>query len=89
MTDRPYYPISCAVHDQLLALATLRKESDLTVAGEDGRSELIRGLIVDVYSRSGAEYLELADGRTYRLDRILALDGDPVRTEASGMEGGG
>jgi Rho-binding antiterminator len=84
--DRPYHPISCAVHDRLLALATLRREADLTVAREDGRSEVIRGLIVDVYSRSGAEYLELVDGRTYRLDCILALDGEPVGPVGGGGE---
>lgn len=76
--DRPYVPISCAVHDELLALATLRRECELTIAPPDGPAVRVRGVIVDVYSRGGAEYLELSDGGTYRLDRIQALNGRPV-----------
>jgi Rho-binding antiterminator len=76
--DHRYVPISCAVHDQLLALATLRQECALTIGSRDGRAESVRGIIVDVYSRSRAEYLELSDGRRIRLDEIIALDGRPV-----------
>jgi Rho-binding antiterminator len=73
MMDQPYAPISCAVHDELLALATLRRECGLAVAAEDGTEEEIHGIIADVYSRGGAEYLELRGGRTTRLDRIRRL----------------
>ena len=76
--NRPYVPISCAVHDQLLALATLGKECELTVEESEGSTKLIRGVIVDVYSRAGAEYLQLRDGPTLRLDVIRALAGQPV-----------
>ena len=76
--DQPYLPISCSVHDELLALATLRRECGLTVAGEDGAEEEIRGIIADVYSRGGAEYLELRGGRTIRLDRIRRLNGQAL-----------
>jgi Rho-binding antiterminator len=76
--DRPYVPISCSVHDELLALATLRRECELTVEAGEGAAERVHGVIADVYSRGGAEYLELRDGRTFRLDRIVALDGRPV-----------
>jgi Rho-binding antiterminator len=76
--DRPYVPISCGVHDQLLALATLRQECALTIGSGGGRAATVREIIVDVYSRSGAEYLELSDGQRFRLDEILALDGRPV-----------
>jgi Rho-binding antiterminator len=80
--DLPYVPISCEAHDRLLALATLKRESDLTVVQPDGGVRQIRGLIVDVYTRSGAEYLELRDGTTIRLDRIRAVNGEPVRPPA-------
>lgn len=73
--NQPYVPISCAVHDELLALATLRRECELTLVRGDGRPERVRGIIADVYSRGGAEYLELRGGGTYRLDQIQALDG--------------
>lgn len=77
--DQPYVPISCSVHDELLALATLRRECELTIAPAAGTAERVRGIIVDVYSRGGAEYLQLRDGSTYRLDQIQALDGRTVQ----------
>jgi Rho-binding antiterminator len=76
--DKPYIPISCEVHDELLAFATLRQECEITVVLSEGRVEPIRGIIVDVYSRDGAEYLQLRDGSTFRLDQIQALNGKPI-----------
>ena len=75
---QPYVPISCAVHDELLALATLQRECELTIALSEGRTERIRGIIADVYTRDGAEYLQLRDGDTFRLDQIRALNGQPI-----------
>ena len=73
-----YQPISCSVHDRLLALATLGRECTLLVRMPDDSRRLVRGVIVDVYSRDGAEHLRLADGTVIRLDHIQALDGDPI-----------
>ena len=76
--DAPYVPISCSVHDRLLALATLRRECGLQVAVPGERPRLVVGVIVDVYSGGGAEHLRLADGTVIRLDHIRALDGEPI-----------
>jgi Rho-binding antiterminator len=76
--ETPYLPISCSVHDQLLALATTREECELVIrSGSDGEQR-IRGVIADVYTRAGAEYLQVREGPTVRLDRILSLNGRPV-----------
>jgi len=80
MMNQPYIPISCAVHDELLALASFHKDCELTIAVSEERAERIRGIIKDVYSREGAEYLQLRDGSTFRLDQILALNGRPILT---------
>lgn len=74
----PYIPISCDMHDRLLDAATLRRECELTIAGAPGDARRIRGVIADVYSRDGAEYLQLRDGTTLRLDEILEFDGQAV-----------
>ena len=87
MTERPYRPIACDAHDRLLAAATLRRPTDLEVGAPGATPERIRGVIVDVYSREGAEYLLLADGRTIRLDEIRSLDGGPVGRSGSGDAG--
>lgn len=76
--DQPYEPISCSIHDEFLALATLRRSCELTVLSEDGGERTVSGVIADVYTREGAEYLQLRDGATFRLDRIRALNGKPL-----------
>ena len=76
--NHPYIPISCAVHDELLAYATLRQECELSVVSAGGVRESVRGIIADVYRHGGAESLRLEDGGTYRLDMIRTLDGRPV-----------
>lgn len=73
-----YTPISCQVHDRLLALATLGSDCEMEIAAEGGHAERIRGVIEDVYSRDAAEYLRLRGGRTVRLDRLRRIDGHPV-----------
>jgi transcriptional antiterminator Rof (Rho-off) len=76
--DKPYEPISCSIHDEFLALASLRRSCELSVVLPDGQSTTVRGVIEDVYTRSGAEYLQLRDGPTFRLDQIVALNGRPL-----------
>lgn len=73
--DQPYQPIDCEVHDQLLALATLRRPCALTVTQANGSNTVVSGVIEDVYTKTGAEYLKLRDGDTFRLDQITAIDG--------------
>lgn len=68
--DTPYVPISCALHDRLLDLATRRQESDFLISHGDDEPDHVHGTIVDVFSRSGAEFLQLEDGRTFRLDTV-------------------
>ena len=76
--EQPYQPIACDIHDVLLAKASLRQPCELTVRLPDGQHALLNGLIEDVYTRAGAEYLVLRNGPTFRLDQILALDGKPL-----------
>lgn len=77
--DQPYIPIDCSRHDELLALATLRTPCSLEVAAPHGAPVVLAGVIADVYTEAGAEYLRLRDGSIVRLDHIRALDGEPFR----------
>ena len=70
-------PINCERHDELLALATLRQPCMLEVDTADGARIILEGVIEDVYTEAGAEYLRLRCGPTVRLDRIRTLDGRP------------
>jgi len=78
MTE-PYSPIDCDLHDQLLALATLRRPCTLDVRLPDGNRSEVKGVIEAVYTETGAAYLRLGNGATVRLDRIDALNGRPFR----------
>jgi len=78
VADLPYHPIDCGFHDELLALATLRRECEVVFLDEQGQESTRRSRIEDVYSRAGAEYLRLADGTTVRLDRLVRVDGRPL-----------
>ncbi len=73
--DKPYAPIDCSDHDRLLACATLRQNISLTIIVPDGQTDTISGVIEDVYTSKGCEYLRLRDGPTIRLDDIRALEG--------------
>jgi Rho-binding antiterminator len=75
--DQPYIPIDCSRHDELLALATLRRPCALQAAFPDGGTVDLAGVIEDVYTETGAEYLRLRDGPTVRLDQIHTLNGRP------------
>jgi Rho-binding antiterminator len=73
--DPPYIPINCERHDDLLAFATLRRPCTLEVERPDGTLESLAGVIEDVYTYTGAEYLRLRGGPTMRLDWIRTLNG--------------
>ena len=89
MTDPlPYRPIDCGAHDRLLALATRGIPCSLDIEPAGGRVSRVRGVIVDVYSSAGAEYLRLADGRRFRLDHLRAIDGMPVSAADPPAAGG-
>lgn len=80
--DDSYIPISCAIHDKLVDLAVRKKASDLRVRGDSGEEQVVTGVIVDVFTRDGAEYLRLEEGDLIRLDRLVTVDGEEVLPEA-------
>jgi len=74
-----YQPIDCALHDELLARATLRRPVELSYLDEANEERTVRGRIVDVFARDRAEYLRLEGGLEVRLDKLTRLDGEKVR----------
>ena len=76
--ETPYYPINCDYHDVLETLATLGRPAEVKFLDVEGTLQVRRTPIIDVYARSGAEFLVLATGDTLRLDRIVAVDGTSI-----------
>lgn len=72
-----YKPIDCSFHDILLDRATRRKTIQITYHSENQEKETT-GIIKDVYTKSGAEYLLMDDGVLIRLDHLILVDGEAL-----------
>jgi Rho-binding antiterminator len=70
-----YQPIDCSFHDELQMRAIRGGVTLIVYRDETGGERAIRDVIVDVYSRAGAEYLRLRGGDEIRLDRLLRVLG--------------
>ena len=82
MSLPPYIPVDCIFHDRLLHWAT-RKEMVEALVAENGVEHAVSGIIEDVWTESGAEFLRFAGGPTFRLDLILSVNGHPSRGGAA------
>lgn len=71
----PYRIVSCSFRDVVEAAATLRTECSIVIWNEQDAEETLTGVIRDVYTQKGAEYLVMNGGKTIRLDRIASLNG--------------
>ena len=69
-----YIPINCNFYDELEALATLGKKCDILFLREEARVTLT-GVIKDLYTREGVEYLKMDSGLEIRLDKLVQVDG--------------
>ncbi|MBE9188858.1 hypothetical protein IQ230_00455 [Gloeocapsopsis crepidinum LEGE 06123] len=69
-----YVPVDCDFHDQLEALATLRKECQIVYQKVPSELVKVQGLIVDIYAANKADFLKVDDGTEIRLDRIVSLN---------------
>jgi Rho-binding antiterminator len=71
---KSYTPIDCSAYDQLEALATL--QTPCSVRCMDNGTETQRnGIISDIFTRDGAEYLKLHTGEIIRLDSLISVNG--------------
>jgi Rho-binding antiterminator len=76
MKDK-YQPISCDFHELLLAHATLKQHVDIVYVNEK-IEETTSGVIIDVYTKKGEEFLVLDNKKTIRLDFIISVNGEKL-----------
>jgi len=69
-----YIPISCSLHDELEAAATLRKPCEV-VYRVDGVEQVVTGCIADLYAREGVEFMLLDNKKEIRLDYLTRFNG--------------
>jgi Rho-binding antiterminator len=70
-----YQPVNCLFYDYLEADATLGKVSTIKYVDHNGVVETISGIIKDLHTQKGEEFLQLDDGQVMRLDSILEFNG--------------
>jgi Rho-binding antiterminator len=82
MNPPPYTPIACGLYD-LLEIWAMRKQSlQLQLQGPDQSLQEVTGVLVDLWAENGIEYARLESGLQFRLDELVAIDGEPF----SGLE---
>ncbi len=70
-----YQPISCAFHDELEALATLRKEVVIQFKDPQGHIRELNARIRTFQTRASEEFMILDSGLEIRLDHLISVDG--------------
>lgn len=76
---KAYTPISCSFYSRLENLADLKMPVPLVFHTEKGPLSLPQVVIEDVYMKEKVEYLRLSDGLEIRLDRLVSVNGIPLR----------
>ncbi len=72
-----YRPLACSLYDNLEAFATKHDHCTIIFRGEGGE-EQIEGVIADLFSNDGVEFLKLDTGKTVRLDYLVEVNGIPM-----------
>ncbi len=72
---KTYTPIDCNYYDRLEALATMARVARIEYRTDSDDTETVDDIIVNVFSRNGAEYISLKSGLEIRLDYLIAVDG--------------
>ncbi len=69
-----YQPISCGLHSEYELFAMHRQKISLVFVNERGEKQHMKGQVLDVQTKNGAEYLcvkgEASEQQRIRLDRI-------------------
>jgi Rho-binding antiterminator len=69
-----YVPINCDFYDELEALATTGKRVRVIYQDNASRVET-QGTIRDLFTKESVEYAKLDTGVTFRLDKLIEIDG--------------
>jgi Rho-binding antiterminator len=72
-----YRPVSCDFYDELLDLATRKENIKIVVFNSNDTLDSFYGVIHDVYTKNGEEFISIGDFSPVRLDRIITYNGKP------------
>lgn len=74
-----YKPIDCDYYDRLEAWATVGTTCALLFIGDDGQENQVDSRIPDFKIDDGVEYLIGEDDLQIRLDRLISVNGIPLK----------
>jgi len=76
--NEDYRPVACALHSEYELLAMHRTPVRLHVIDDRGAKNIAAGIVQDLLTRQGGEYLVLLDtennSHEFRLDRIVSVE---------------
>ncbi len=75
MSTKPYKAIDCSFHDELEAVAVMRKDCTIHFIDGSNAQQKYQGKILDFYIKDKVEYMVMEAGLETRLDHIISLDG--------------
>ena len=70
---KDYIAIDCNFYDVLLENATLKTKVDISYTDEEQNIINVIDRIIDVYTKSKNEYMQLENGAIIRLDYIISV----------------
>ena len=76
--EKKYVPIDCNFYDEIEILAMRKSKCSVVYFSEENEQTTIEGVIKNVYAKNKEEFLEMESGLTFRLDRLISLDGKVV-----------
>jgi len=79
--ETKYQNLACSLYDQLEAFATKRERCHIRYMNGN-EIQIMSGIIVDLFSKDGAEYLKLNTSEIIRLDHLVDVNGIPMNTKS-------
>jgi len=73
--EKKYLPIDCNYYDELVLLIMQKTPCEVIYRDNKGQELTIHIRLKNVYTKDKAEYLELENGTTIRLDRLVSAAG--------------
>jgi Rho-binding antiterminator len=74
-----YTPIQSEYLEELEVLAAMKKLCTIQFEAENGARSEIKTRIITIYSENEAQYLKTESGFSVRLDKLLQVDGKPLK----------
>jgi len=78
--EEPYLPIDCNFYDELEALATLKKKSEVVYKNSIGVQVKTEGVIKTFFTINKEEFLELENSLVIRLDKLIRVNGKTLQS---------